>query len=291
MSAVTEQPLTLTCDGQRMCGILHAPAEPAPRGVVMLVGGPQYRVGSHRQFVLTARALAADGICVLRFDHRGAGDSEGETRPFEDLADDLDCAVNALREAAPGVREVVVWGLCDAASAAALFAHRNEHVSGIVLINPWMTNDTTLARTYLRHYYPNRLVSPTLWAKVLRGRFQFVSALKSLGQTLLAAIGRPDGGAAAAGDRDEERSRGQCLQERMAARLHRFPGRILFILSGEDLTAREFQDVAGTDGDWQRLLAEARVTRHVLPGADHTFTVRSHLDTAAQWTSEWIREL
>ena len=77
----------------------------------------------------------------------------------------------------------------------------------------------------------------------------------------------------------------------MAARLHRFPGRILFILSGEDLTAREFQDVAGTDGDWQRLLAEARVTRHVLPGADHTFTVRSHLDTAAQWTSEWIREL
>ncbi|MEE4110252.1 MAG: hydrolase 1, exosortase A system-associated, partial [Halieaceae bacterium] len=137
MPAVTELPLTLSCDGQRMCGILHAPAEPAERGVVMLVGGPQYRVGSHRQFVLTARALARDGICVLRFDHRGAGDSEGEARSFEELADDLACAVSALREAAPAVREVVVWGLCDAASAAALFAHRTEYVTGVVLINPW----------------------------------------------------------------------------------------------------------------------------------------------------------
>lgn len=287
---MTEQPLTLTCDGQRMCGILHAPGEAAQRGVVMLVGGPQYRVGSHRQFVLTARALASDGICVLRFDHRGAGDSEGEARSFEDIANDLDSAVSALREAAPGVREVVVWGLCDAASAAALFAHGNEHVTGVVLINPWMTNDTTLARTYLRHYYPNRLVSPNLWAKILRGRFQFMSALKSLVQTVLAAVGRPGREEPSAGDREDEHS-GQSLQERMAASLHRFPGRILVILSGEDLTAREFQDVAGSDGDWQRLLSEARVTRHVLPDADHTFTVRSHLDTAARWTSEWIREL
>ena len=48
-----------------------------------MVGGPQYRVGSHRQFTLMARAFAAAGYPVLRFDYRGIGDSEGESRGFE----------------------------------------------------------------------------------------------------------------------------------------------------------------------------------------------------------------
>ncbi|KAB8057318.1 hydrolase 1, exosortase A system-associated, partial [Janthinobacterium violaceinigrum] len=59
----------------RLVGILSLPAAPGPRGVLIVTGGPQYRVGSHRQFVLLARALAAQGVPVLRFDLRGMGDS------------------------------------------------------------------------------------------------------------------------------------------------------------------------------------------------------------------------
>ncbi len=46
-------------------------------GVLIVVGGPQYRVGSHRQFVLLARALAARGFAAMRFDCTGMGDSDG----------------------------------------------------------------------------------------------------------------------------------------------------------------------------------------------------------------------
>ena len=53
-----------------------------PRGVLIVTGGPQYRAGSHRQFVLLARFLAARGMAVLRFDYRGMGDSEGAPRDY-----------------------------------------------------------------------------------------------------------------------------------------------------------------------------------------------------------------
>jgi alpha/beta superfamily hydrolase len=48
--------------------------------VLVIVGGPQYRAGSHRQFTLLARSLAEQGFAVLRFDYRGMGDSTGAMR-------------------------------------------------------------------------------------------------------------------------------------------------------------------------------------------------------------------
>jgi len=52
-------------------------------GVLIVVGGPQYRVGSHRQFLLLSRRLAAEGHPVMRFDYRGMGDASGAMRGFE----------------------------------------------------------------------------------------------------------------------------------------------------------------------------------------------------------------
>jgi len=64
--------------------------------VLIIVGGPQYRVGSHRQFVLLARHLAAQGIPVMRFDVRGMGDSKGKPRNFGQLDDDLRAATDCF---------------------------------------------------------------------------------------------------------------------------------------------------------------------------------------------------
>ena len=73
-----EVPLSFACQDCRLYGVLHRPRSRGRSGVLIVVGGPQYRVGSHRQFVLLARFLAGRSIPVLRFDYRGMGDSEGE---------------------------------------------------------------------------------------------------------------------------------------------------------------------------------------------------------------------
>ena len=78
-----ERCLSFECGGETLLGILHEPRIHKETGVLVIVGGPQYRVGSHRQFVLMARALANVGYAVLRFDYRGMGDSTGCPRGFE----------------------------------------------------------------------------------------------------------------------------------------------------------------------------------------------------------------
>lgn len=99
-----EYPLHFCCHDAWLYGIASLPVQttgttaPVTRGVMIVVGGPQYRAGSHRQFTLLARHLAAQGIPVLRFDYRGMGDSDGQQRTFEAIHDDLLCATNTFFE-------------------------------------------------------------------------------------------------------------------------------------------------------------------------------------------------
>ena len=61
---------------------MHTPEGAAKKhAVVIVVGGPKYGVGSHRQFVTTARYVAAAGYPVLRFDYPSKGDSSYHRKP------------------------------------------------------------------------------------------------------------------------------------------------------------------------------------------------------------------
>ena len=77
-----EMPVVFDCEGSRLVGIAALPARPAATGVLIIVGGPQYRAGSHRQFTLLARHLADAGYPTMRFDYRGMGDSAGRMLAF-----------------------------------------------------------------------------------------------------------------------------------------------------------------------------------------------------------------
>ena len=269
-----QRALSFNCAGHTLYGVANLPVPAHARGVLIVVGGPQYRAGSHRQFTLLARSLAAQGIAAMRFDYRGMGDSEGEMRDFESVEDDLRAAIDAFFAAAPDLREVVLWGLCDAAAAAALYAAGDARVAGLVLLNPWVRTDSGAAKATLKHYYRDRLLQGALWKKILSGRFDMGGAVKSFASLLGSARKAPP-------------SNG--LPDRMHDALGQFGGKVLIILSGADLTAQEFADLAEGSAKWRAWLAAPRVTRHLLPKADHTCSRRVWHDQVALWTAQWVR--
>ena len=278
----SEQALRFACQGEPVYGVLSLPERPAARAILVVVGGPQYRAGSHRQFTLLARAWAAAGIAVLRFDYRGMGDSGGPMRTFESVGADLRAGVDQLYASVPGLENVVVWGLCDAASAAMFYGCEDARVAGMVLLNPWARTSGTIAKTTLRHYYRARLVDPALWKKILGGRFNYRAAVASFVGQLRAAFGAGAPQAAPAADP-------ATLPQRMLDGLSRFEGRLLFIISEPDMTAREFLDMVQGSRQWQRLLAGANVAQRRLPDADHTFSRRVWREQVAAWTADWVR--
>lgn len=278
---ISERPVQFTCEGEQLFGIC-TPAPGASRlGVVIVVGGPQYRVGSHRQFVHLARSLAGNGIPAFRFDYRGMGDAEGAIRPFDCIDADIRVAIDAFRLHCPAVEEIVLWGLCDGASAALMYAAQDERVTGLVLLNPWVRDGQTEAVTQIKHYYARRIFNPDLWRKVIRGRFQLRRFLADARRTVSAAM---------AGGSPAGPVQGATFQERMLSAWQRFQGRALIILSGRDLTAKEFLEYSAARPPWQRLLDGSRTTRQDFPDADHTFSTRQDRDAVAACTARWIHE-
>lgn len=281
----TEHALSFRCQDDWLLGIASIPAVAAARGMVILVGGPQYRIGSHRQFTLLARDMAAAGVPVLRFDYRGMGDSEGNRRHFEDIGEDLRAAIDAFMAAVPSLKEIVIWGLCDAASAAAFYAHEDRRVTGLVLLNPWVRTETGLAQTYLKHYYLGRLTEPGMWKKIASGKFNYVSAARSFAAQVVHAFSK-NGKTAAASD---GRASDKLLPDRMHQGLAKFHGRILIILSGNDLTAQEFGNAANKSAEWRKLLKSERVMQYSLPEANHTFSRKIWRDQVSTWTLNWVK--
>ncbi|WP_019023425.1 MULTISPECIES: hydrolase 1, exosortase A system-associated [unclassified Thioalkalivibrio] len=287
---MNERAVVFRLGGDELLGILHPGAAGAARGVLIAVGGPQYRVGSHRQFLLLARDLAAQGIPVFRFDFRGMGDASGAQRDYEEVHDDLRAAMDTFSAEVPGMREVVIWGLCGAASAALFYAWRDPRVAGLVLANPWVRTDEGLARAYLKTYYLQRLVSRNFWSGALKGRFNPWVSLRSLGRMVGTVVGRRAGASPAATDEGRADASSAPLPDRMAEGWRRFRGPILLVLSGEDLTAAEFRDVASHAPAWDGLLQQPRVTLRELPDANHTFSHREWRDQVATWTHDWLRQ-
>jgi uncharacterized protein len=280
----SEAPLSFDCHGAQLLGILAKPVDTRPLGVVIVVGGPQYRVGSHRQFVRLARRLAADGYPVLRFDCRGMGDSGGAPRPFDDIDDDIEAAIGTLCASVASVRGVALWGLCDAASAAAMYvACRDPRVQGVALLNPWVRSEEGQAKAQLKHYYRARLTSTAFWSNLLSGRIAVKRATSELAGSLWRMVRARRFPVTAAGDGNAPR-----FQARMANGLEGFDLPTLVLLSGRDLTAREFADLAGADRTWRRLMQRPNVRCEELLTADHTFSNGDSRTQVERVTLEWL---
>ena len=277
----SERAVAFDCFGERLVGVLAEPETSTDVGVVVVVGGPQYRVGSHRQFVSLARTLAAAGVAVLRFDYRGMGDSTGSGRSFDDVVPDIAAAIDVL--AAVGrIRRIVLWGLCDAASAALLYCQAtcDTRVAGIVLLNPWVRSEATIAKTHLKHYYRQRFRQKEFWAKIAHGDMNVAAAVRSLARNIAAA--RSGRSAARIPD-------AVTFQDRMADGLEACAAPVLILLSGRDLTASEFMEWVRGSHRWRSLLDRADVERRDIAEADHTFSDTQWRTEAEQHTLDWLR--
>ena len=99
-----EEAVLFGCGGETLVGVVTRAGTAAEAGMVVIVGGPQYRAGSHRQFVLLCRRVAAAGFPALRFDYRGMGDSSGAPVGFENADADVAAAIDTLMARCPSLK-------------------------------------------------------------------------------------------------------------------------------------------------------------------------------------------
>ncbi|MFT4614653.1 MAG: exosortase A-associated hydrolase 1 [Bacteroidia bacterium] len=273
----TEQGIVFDCDDNRLVGVAAVPETPSTTAVLILVGGPQCRVGSHRQFTLLARHLAEEGYASLRFDYAGMGDSEGEPSSFEQASDDISAAIGALRERLPEVKRIVLWGLCDAASMAMIYAPTAPDIAGLVLLNPWVRQGEYLPRMRLNRY-KSRFFDLAYWGRMLREPATFVDSMRNLIEAL---VGQARG--AVSGQKDET-----SFVTLMRDGLLSYSGKVQVILSGNDLTASEFTALVEEDKHWQAALDRPQVEQRNLPGSDHTFSRREWRTEVETLTTDWL---
>ncbi|MEZ5490781.1 MAG: hydrolase 1, exosortase A system-associated [Gammaproteobacteria bacterium] len=281
---VVEEATVFECRGEQLVGIIHRPQIPKATGVVVVVGGPQYRVGSHRQFLLLARHLADNGFPVLRFDYRGMGDSSGALRTFEDISDDIHASINHFLASVPEIKRIVIWGLCDAASASLFYAHTDSRVAGLVLLNPWVRTAQGEAEAIVKQYYLSRLLNRAFWLKLLQGRVSIRASFKSLFGNIRKMLFT----AKNAQEDDVSDIAKASLPDRMLKGFRQFNGELLIILSGKDLTADEFRNLMSNSNEWRQQIKKSGVSVLELPKANHTFSSDELRNQVNMWTRDWL---
>lgn len=289
---MNEKPIVLE-GAVPLIGMLHPASGAQETGVLMMVaGGPQYRIGGHRQLVLWARKFSSRGFPVLRFDFGGMGDSYGEYVQFDNVEDDIKTAIDQFFKETPTLKQIVLWGECNACSASLFYAHKDPRIKGIVMLNPWVRTEQGQAKAVVKHYYLDRLKQRSFWVKVFTLKFDFIGSMKSA--LKMVSLARGQNNAALDTDKNSAKidvDRSKSLPDRMFDGLSRFKGRIMLVMSGRDMVSKEFDDLLQAAPAWQAQLAACAMLRHDLQYADHTFSSGAWRDQVAEWGADWLASL
>ncbi len=285
---MNEHAVIFNCGQDQLISIIHEPSKPVTTGVIIIVaGGPQFRVGANRQFVVLSRRMAELGMPVLRFDHRGTGDSDGDYRGFLDMEEDIAAAIDTLFKKFPHLTKVVLWGECESASAAAFYAHTDPRVSGIFMVNPWIRTQSGQAKTYLKHYYWNRLRDPKLWKKIKSRQFSIFRSLKAYLRLLMHA------GVNLKKKHHKTEHQGLSslpLPIRLTRSLKLFSGETYILTSGNDYIAQEFNDFTSTSPEWKSSGLNDKILFNEMTDADHTFSRPEWREALFHTTEQWIQD-
>jgi exosortase A-associated hydrolase 1 len=178
--------LSFECEGLALGASLDSAG--GETGLLLVTGGTQTRIGSHRLFERLAGALAQAGWPCFRYDRRGVGDSEGADPDFRDSGPDLAAAAAAFRLEQPQLKRLIGFGLCDGASTLALHG-KAAGLDGYVLVNPWFVEVEagTPAAAAIKSRYKDQLLSLDGWKRLLTGSISYKKVFKGLGKIVIAS--------------------------------------------------------------------------------------------------------
>lgn len=234
--------------GDGLAGVITRPQQaPSNVGVLLLNAGLTRHTGPFRVHVDLARALAAQGFPVLRFDQSGLGDSalpgkaSGERRHRE-----TDAAMRLLAQET-GVERFVLCGLCSGADDAFHVGAADPRVAGAILLDG-VAYPT--AGFWLRHAVPRLL---------------------NFGKVLRFLMSRRNGGPSLADFRDWP-ERGDA--RRMLADMVQRDTRLLFVFTGG--AYHYFNHRAQLAASLGRAANSPQVKLEFWREYDHTFFLRKH---------------
>lgn len=285
----SDQPVEFMVSDHKLFGVMSIPLCEYHTAVIIVVGGPQYRVGSHRQFVLLARYLASHGVLALRYDYTGMGFSEGAPKKFYEVDNDIIAAVDYISEYSKDIKNLYVWGLCDAASAIAFVAHTDERINGMIILNPWVRSEESHSKAVLSSYYRDRIFSLEVWKDLVKSPLKIINACNSLLRVTLKVLKScfwkskvNDAMNISVAEREDN------LALAIFKGMTSFKGKICLIISKKDLTAEEFMQEFNKSGWLEDENNQSKTTVCHIEGADHTFSSADWRNQVEKLTMEFV---
>ena len=245
-----------------LSGIYHCPekaADLALPGVIILPAGIDQKVGPTRLYVGIARAIAAAGFPVLRFDYFGLGESHpspvtGGGRAGSlpsDRGGDVDFALDWLSRERPQAG-VVLLGLCSGAHDAHRVAARDQRIVGVCQLDGYGYR----TGRYWLQYTVERLFDRRRWVNVIRRKLPRKASVED---------GDPVTGDVDFFTMPAKRALAAELRAMMSRDV-----RLLYLFSGQTSNYYNYERqfaAAFSDVDFGQRLTEA-----FFPEADHTFS-------------------
>ena len=279
---------------------LPTPQVPNAPTVIICNAGRNPHIGWARGSVRMARQLATQGICSLRFDLAGLGDSPPMADPPEEILynavgiPQLKAVIDHVRAIRGHGSDIHVLGACSGGFLAFHEAVTDPRVAGLVLVNVqkfiWQPGASLQAamRTSGKSVaaYRQRLFSPETWVRLIKGEVDlkfvarkfYLKGLENLRQKF--SLTTTDGNESGVGKKEGAgvvSATGLITDIRHGfSTMCQRGTHVLVLYSEEDGGRDEFARYLGANG--QAFTDQPRTKLVILPGTDHDLTPQEARD-------------
>ena len=139
-------------------------SDKADTAVILMTAGMLHNVGPYRMYVELARSLVKQGICSLRFDISGIGDSLGVGHAGKSIDRAAAEAIEAMDyvHANTGIKKFILFGLCSGADDSFQSALKDKRVKGVILMDG-LTYSTMKFKIHKASRLAKKLIRPGKW--------------------------------------------------------------------------------------------------------------------------------